>query len=90
MPSKRGRVPHLAIFTAFSQQHTSRTCTNRDAQAQPCCSCHEHLLITGPACPRTLYCCTTRISVSLTHYTFFKKGGTGASTFISGQRAAPC
>ena len=33
--------------------------------------------------------CSTRISVSLTHYTFLKNGDGGASTPISGERAAP-
>ena len=49
----------------------------------------ENLLITRPAWSQTKTlcegCCSTRILVSLTHYTFLMKGDGGANTPISGK-----
>ena len=41
----------------------------------------------GARMPATGGCCSTRISVSLTHYTFLKKGDGGANTPIAGESA---
>jgi len=85
------RTSRLSIKNSVSCKRastSSRSLTLRDPSPLL-----RELLITRPARSQTKTpcggCCSTRISVSLTHYTFFKKGEGGANTPTSGERIAP-